>query len=464
MGGEVSRVGSIIASKYRLDEELGRGGMGAVYRAFHTRVHKVFALKMLLGEVAKHRSIASRFLLEAQAAGRIGHPGILDVYDVGEDTDGTPFIVMELLRGEALSTLLRRERLELEAALWIAMEVLDILAAAHKAGIIHRDVKPQNVFITEVGDARGVKLLDFGIAKFSGIAADGSALTRSGEIIGSPLYMAPEQAKGEPDLDERADVWSVGAMLFEMLTGSCAHAATTPVAVLAKILTETAPAPSSKNGKVPEPLDMVVAKALKIDRAERWPNAKTMRDALAEVRATLGHSGPPSLPKAPKISIPPASTDRTPGAITSTLLQSEPPPPPAPAADVQGTTVPSQKSRSPLLTVGLVAAAAGALIFVGRQLQSSSPPSPPPARVEPVVASSVAPTPIPSVAPAVSVAPVVASAASAPIVDAGKPAPAPASAPGPKCATGEIVSNGHCCARGLEWQNGRCERPIATTF
>src|ERR1043165_7505848 len=113
-----SRVGSVIASKDRPDEELGRGGMGAVYRVFHTRVHKVFALKMLLGEVAKHRSIASRFLLEAQAAGRIGHPGILDVYDVGEDADGTPFIVMELLRGEALSTLMRRERLEVDAAVW----------------------------------------------------------------------------------------------------------------------------------------------------------------------------------------------------------------------------------------------------------------------------------------------------------------------------------------------------------
>jgi serine/threonine-protein kinase len=459
MGGEGSRVGSIIASKYRLDEELGRGGMGAVYRAFHTRVHKVFALKMLLGEVAKHRSIASRFLLEAQAAGRIGHPGILDVYDVGEDTDGTPFIVMELLRGEALSTLLRRERLDVEAALWIAMEVLDILAAAHKAGIIHRDVKPQNVFITEAGDARGVKLLDFGIAKFSGVAPDGSALTRSGEIIGSPLYMAPEQAKGEPDLDERADVWSVGAMLFEMLTGSCAHAATTPVAVLAKILTETAPAPSSKNGKVPESLDTVVAKALKIDRAERWPDAKTMRDALAEVRASLGHSGAPSLPKAPKISIPPASTDRTPGAITSTLLQSEPPPErPAPAAEAQGTTVPSSRSRSPFLMVAGVAAAAGALILVGKQLPSSPPAPPPPARVEPVMAS-VAPAPTPSVVPAVSAEPV-ASAPPPVVVDAGKPAPAP----GPKCMSGEIVSNGHCCARGLEWQNGRCERPIATTF
>ncbi|MFO0743326.1 MAG: serine/threonine-protein kinase [Labilithrix sp.] len=467
MAGEDSRVGTIIASKYRLDEELGRGGMGAVYRVFHLRVHKVFALKMLLGEVAKHRSIASRFLLEAQAAGRIGHPGILDVYDVGEDADGTPFLVMELLRGEALSTLIRRERIEVDAALWIAMEVLDILSAAHRAGIIHRDVKPQNVFVTEHGETRGVKLLDFGIAKFSGVAADGSALTRSGEIIGSPLYMAPEQAKGEPDLDDRADVWSVGAMLFEMLTGTCAHAATTPVAVLAKILTETAPPASSKNPSVPVEADAIVAKALRIDRSERWPDAKTMRDALAEARASLGHSGPPSLPKPQRPSVAPLSTDRTPGAITSTLMQSDPPPAPShPPESVaateqqhaaQGTTVPTRNQRSPLVTVAAVALATGALFVIGKQLQT--PPPAPPSVPAAVQAPSAPPAPLPPV----SAEPVV-SASPAPVVaDAGKPAPVAAPAP-PKCAPGEVVSNGHCCARGLEWQNGRCERPIATTF
>src|SRR5687768_1828367 len=145
--------------------------MGAVYRAFHTKVHKTFAIKLLHGEAAEHRGIASRFFLEAQAAGRIGHPGILDVYDVGEADDGTPFIVMELLRGEPLASLLRRngeQRLGVDAACWIAIEVLDILDAAHKAGVIHRDVKPQNVFVVAgKNEALSVKLLDFGIAKFA---------------------------------------------------------------------------------------------------------------------------------------------------------------------------------------------------------------------------------------------------------------------------------------------------------
>src|SRR5262245_48109007 len=128
--------------------------MGAVYRAFHLRVHKEFAVKLLLTEIAEHQSIAQRFFLEAQAAGRIGHPGILDVYDVGEDDKGVPFIVMELLRGEALASLLKRHRPPPETACWIAEQVLEILAAAHKAGVVHRDVKPQNVFLCEAPDSK----------------------------------------------------------------------------------------------------------------------------------------------------------------------------------------------------------------------------------------------------------------------------------------------------------------------
>jgi serine/threonine-protein kinase len=451
-----SRIGHVIASKYRLDEELGRGGMGAVYRAFHLRVHKVFALKMLLGEVAKHRSIASRFLLEAQAAGRIGHPGILDVYDVGEEADGTPFIVMELLRGEPLSTLVHREKLEVDAAVWIAMEVLDILSAAHAAGIIHRDVKPQNVFLTEKEDgARGVKLLDFGIAKFSGVAADGSALTRSGEIIGSPLYMAPEQAKGE-NVDERADVWSVGAMLFEMLTGKCAHAATTPVAVLAKILTEPAPPASSKDARVPTAVDDVVAKALRIDRAERWPTAKAMREALAEVRTS---TEVPSLPKPVKESKPPTSVDRTPGAITSTVAEpprsrlkaGSKPPDAAAMAKTELAPAPPAPPDPFMRRLAMIAAVAGAVIAVlvlPKWLRGDAPPAPAPAPLVQVV-SVAAPAP----PPPVSVVPVASAALPEPepagMVDAGA-SPRPAAAP--------------ACPRGLVWQNGRCERPLAKTF
>jgi eukaryotic-like serine/threonine-protein kinase len=300
-----ARLGQILESKYRLDEELGRGGMGVVYRAFHLRVHKEFAVKVLSAEVAGKKSIAARLVLEAQAAGRIGHPGILDVYDVGEDRDGRPFLVMELLRGEPLSALVARGPLDPKNACWIAAQVLDILDAAHRAGVIHRDVKPQNVFLVAPTDAairaearagsapddeprgpRTVKLLDFGIAKFK--LEDGTSITGSGEVMGSPLYMAPEQARGEDDVDARVDVWSVGAMLYEMLAGKPAHSASTAIAVLSKILTETAPPVSSRRGPIPREIEAVVRGALVIEREGRFASAREMLDALTEARTSLG--------------------------------------------------------------------------------------------------------------------------------------------------------------------------------
>lgn len=515
-----SRVGTVIDSKYRLDQELGRGGMGAVYRAYHLRVHRELAIKVLLNEVAAHRSIASRFFLEAQAAGRIGHPGILDVYDVGEDADGTPYIVMELLRGEPLSALVRRERLDVDAACWIAMEVLDVLDAAHRAGIVHRDVKPQNVFLTATTasaspgapdsartTSRGVKLLDFGVAKFGG-SGDVSALTRSGEIIGSPLYMAPEQAKGEPDLDARADVWSVGAMLFEMLTGKCAHAATTPVAVLAKILTEPAPLPSTKDDRIPADLDAVVARALRIDRSERFESARAMYDALDDVRKKRGTSGTtPALPAPP---VKPASgslpNDRTPGAITSTIAAPSDPPerpwssrPAAPAtsahkddddgpnsarlselraaAEIGATTRESESASRSRLYMGAGAGVVGIGLVIW--YMSAAPPPHKNKAPEPDETTSHATASPASRQDASVEAPLALSSGSAstsPPASASSPLAAPSIATAtattpplgtttaPKCAANEVISKGHCCARGLEWQGTHCERPLATTF
>jgi tRNA A-37 threonylcarbamoyl transferase component Bud32 len=308
-----ARTGEILASKYRLDEELGRGGMGAVYRAFHLGVHKQFAIKVLNAEVAGKKSIAARLVLEAQAAGRIGHSGILEVYDVGEDDDGRPFLVMELLRGETLASLIARGPVDVDVACWIAAQVLDVLDAAHRAGVVHRDVKPQNVFLVapsaEAGAGpRTVKLLDFGIAKFH--LDDATGITRSGEVMGSPLYMAPEQARGEVEVDARVDVWSVGAMLFEMLTGKPAHLGPSVIAVLAKILTETAPVPSSKRPSVPREIDAVVQRALVIERDDRYASSREMLDALAEARAKCGWTDTaPSFEAVPPratVAVPPA--------------------------------------------------------------------------------------------------------------------------------------------------------------
>jgi eukaryotic-like serine/threonine-protein kinase len=497
--GDPSRVGSIVASKYRLDAELGRGGMGAVYRAYHLLVHKEFAVKVLHSDVREHRSIASRFFLEAQAAGRIGHPGILDVYDVGEDADGVPFIVMELLRGEPLSSLVNRAPVEIDAACWISMKVLDALDAAHRVGVIHRDVKPQNVFLTEreardktddparaedgtpspsSATTRGVKLLDFGIAKFGDAER---TLTRSGEIIGSPLYMAPEQATGEADLDARADIWSVGAMLFQMLTGKCAHAATTPVAVLAKILTEPAPAPSTRNAQIPSDVDAIVGKALRIDRDERFASAREMHDALAAVRKKRGtaHQAP-SLPPPSKQPVFVAETDRTPNAITSTVESEVDAPQRRPSSgEVRGEPGQGRKSvardeRRPRSRVlGMLVAGLGVAVlvpwyfhFVGR---SEGARDPTPASLTTASApsmTSVAALPSVTNAAAVTTTVAVASGVPEPVLASARPGPAASRiAPvGPRCGPNEIVSRGHCCGRGLEWQGSGCARPLATSF
>jgi serine/threonine-protein kinase len=472
-----SRLGKVLKGKYRLDEELGRGGMGAVYRAFHVLVHKEYAVKVLSAEVAEHESIAKRFLLEAQAAGRIGHPGILEVFDVGDDDDGRPFMVMELLRGEPLSALVARGPLPVDAACWIAIEVLKVLCAAHEAGVVHRDVKPQNVFLVLDGDKRRIKLLDFGIAKFR--ESDSTALTKSGEIIGSPLYMAPEQAKGESDVDQRADVWSVGAMLYEMLTGKPAHAATTAVAVLAKILTEEAQPPSSRGQSIPKTLDALVVRSLKIDRAARFETAKEMLAALREVRAELGtaDTSPTFEPPPPRIVRTGADRDAEVGVATSTIASSPTRTatsvePPLEAAVTKGDT---QRSGSrPVLMVAALAAVAGAGAFLLFGRMETREPEHVPASAPPA-ASTLAPASAPASAPARATASasaaVPAASASTSFAAASSPAPAVSSAspsapaaPALRCAASEIVSNGHCCPRGMAWQGGSCARPLATSF
>ncbi len=473
----------MLASKYRLDEELGRGGMGAVYRAMHLLVRKEFAVKVLNAELAQNSRTTKRFLLEAQAAGRIGHPGILEVYDVGEDNEGQPFLVMELLRGEPLSSWMRRTRVRPDTAAWIAIEVLDILAAAHEAGVIHRDVKPQNVFLvrTPSGPPR-VKLLDFGIAKFR--EHDGGTVTRSGEIIGSPLYMAPEQARGESDIDGRADVWSVGAMLYEMLTGGAAHAASTPVAVLAKILTQPAPPPSSCGRAIPLGIDETTTRALAIDREARFESAAAMAEALRAARASEGREGPPVLDLSEATAPSRAGQDEVdPSASTSSAVArpfGEDGPPRADARARAETTARSPRARR--ITVGLAVVALASLGIApllvpswrGGATRGSEPP-PAAASVAPAASLSAdVPSREPVVAVATATAAPFASAPSVPSAAGSPRRPSPArpkasaSAPSmvsdPECAAGEVLSSGHCCPRGLVWQAGRCERPLATSF
>src|SRR5687768_13257053 len=219
-----SRVGEVLAGKYHLERLLGSGGMGAVYEALHAFTQRRVAVKLMHPAIARSKVASERFLREARAPGSIGHTGIVEVLDGGHAEDGSLYLVMEVLHGETLAAALRGRRMHLQEIGAIVLELLDILEAAHAAGFVHRDIKPENVFLQNAGDSEiEVKLLDFGVAgvieqNVAERAAD-PKLTRAGAVLGTPLYMSPEQALGRT-VTARADIWSVGALLYQALAGA----------------------------------------------------------------------------------------------------------------------------------------------------------------------------------------------------------------------------------------------------
>jgi serine/threonine protein kinase len=278
-------VGSTVAGKYHIDRLIGRGGMGAVFQATNASIGKRVALKFLAVETSKDADAATRFQREAEAASLAESPHIVQIFDSGRSEQGLPFLVMELLLGEDLRERLRREgRLAAEAAVRIGTQILKALRQAHGAGIVHRDLKPDNVFLCRRDDEPSfVKLVDFGISKLQQHAGV-DTLTHEGAVLGTAFYMSPEQAQSFPDIDGRTDLFSVGAILYEMLTGEPPHSAPTYEAVLIAICTRDAADVRAKAPDVPEKLAQVVARALRRDRDERYSSAE---DMLADLEATL---------------------------------------------------------------------------------------------------------------------------------------------------------------------------------
>jgi eukaryotic-like serine/threonine-protein kinase len=274
-------VGSTVAGKYRVERLIGRGGMGAVFLASNIAIGKRVALKFLNREAAADRDRALRFQREAQAAGMVESEHIVHVFDAGTSEEGAPFLVMELLSGEDLRARLKREgSLPIPDAVNVATQVLRALVRAHAAGIVHRDLKPDNVFLCRRDDGSTlVKLVDFGISKL----ARGSKferLTRRGTVLGSAYYMSPEQAQASDDVDQRADIYGVGAMLFEMLASRPPHLGRTLEAVLVAICTEDAPDVTTFRADTPAELSDAVARALARDPGARFPSASAFLDAL----------------------------------------------------------------------------------------------------------------------------------------------------------------------------------------
>ncbi len=247
---------------------LGRGGMGEVFLGRHRRTGRVCAIKVLLGDAP---DLVERFRREAETVASLAHVGIVSVLDFDEDERGAPFLVMEHLEGEPLDEVLSRGPMEPDVAIGIMAELCDAVSYAHERGVLHRDLKPSNVFMArrEGAGTRPV-LLDFGIAK---LRADLTRLTATGMALGTPAYMAPEQARALP-LDERADVYALGALFFEMITGTVPFPAPTPTAMMARALTDPAPAPSSVRPEVSPHVDALVLSALAKDPDARPPSAR----------------------------------------------------------------------------------------------------------------------------------------------------------------------------------------------
>ncbi|NUP12166.1 MAG: serine/threonine protein kinase [Polyangiaceae bacterium] len=288
-------VGRVLADTYAIVRVVGEGGMGRVYEARHTRIGgKRFAVKLLHPEYARLPEVLSRFQREAEAAASIHSPNVGDVYDVGRTEDGRPFIVAEFLDGRELADFLKeRGRLDVQLAVRIVRQICSALAAAHQLGIVHRDMKPENVFL--VGDLQHptAKVIDFGISKVA--ESQGQSLTKTGMIMGTPAYMAPEQAKGER-VDHRVDIYATGAILYELVTGKRPFDKVDPTATIMAVLLEDPERPCAINPSLPETLEMVIQRAMAKSADARYQSMSELEMELGTFveRNAAGHSVMPT--------------------------------------------------------------------------------------------------------------------------------------------------------------------------
>ena len=379
-------VGAVIGGRYQLVRGIGAGGMGEVWEATHKVTGKRVAIKVLNAAYAKQPSLRARFLLEARAACRVRHPNVVQVHDVLELADGAPAMVMDFLEGEALSAKLERDHvIAIGPLATILAPVVDAMAAAHALGIVHRDLKPDNLFLERLpGGEMIVKVLDFGIAKVArgDDERDSPALTGTGAVLGTPYYMSPEQTFGERDLDYRSDVWSLGIILYECLTGRRPTEAENFGQIFKAITTGSIPPLRSVAPHVPSDVADLVSRMLKCNRTER----PALREVLEVLRRHASALPPSFAPPVRVVAVSSAPTDLS----TQNQLDET-----APACET-ASEPPAKLPRRPARALRWGAAAACILALAGAAFTRSSwsggaaAPSGPAAQAAGLVATPVA--------------------------------------------------------------------------
>jgi len=287
-------IGTTLAGRYLVKRQIGQGGMGAVFEATHMLIGKRVAVKVLLEKYAEREAIVARLKKEAQLASSIGNEHIIDINDIGNTDDGRTFVVMEYLDGESLAECLAREHeLPEQRTLRIASQAASALGAAHAEGIVHRDIKPENLFLLKRKDLDFVKVVDFGISKSlraTGEHEEAQRLTQTGMVLGTPLYMSPEQARGDEDLDQRVDIYALGVIMYEAITGRVPFAGTNYLSVISQVLNEEPKPLREIRPDVSEELEAIISKAMSKDRTLRYDDAEAMLKDITSVLEDPTHS------------------------------------------------------------------------------------------------------------------------------------------------------------------------------
>ncbi|MEZ4299966.1 MAG: serine/threonine-protein kinase [Polyangiaceae bacterium] len=289
--------GQVVAGIYRIDRHVGEGGMSRVLAATHLPTGRVVALKVLQPDTAGEEGAVARFWREVRAMSRLTHPNVVRIFDVGSLADDTPYMAMELLSGEPLAARMTKlGPMSVDDALVYVTQACDAVSAAHAIGVIHRDLKPENMFLTREADGPEVlKVLDFGISKTmrATVADDQQKLTKTTDVFGSPTYMSPEQLKASRDVDERTDVWAMGVILHEMLSGVPPFEGRTVAEIFGAILYKPAEPLSRLRPEIPRAVEVVVLRALEKDRDKRFATVAELRAALtaAATKSGSGRSG-----------------------------------------------------------------------------------------------------------------------------------------------------------------------------